>query len=168
MKATISVVFVILLGALAACGDEDSGPPKVKPPPPATLVTASGMQTGGMRNYCWREGEKGLCVDAIGWMLPEEPILAQAGQPITLQLQVEPTELSLLAWALEDGNVVPDTVDGFFAWRPEAEPILREHPPAQSSFQFTPSLPPGQYVIELGVSAAPGSVGYDFLLELVP
>lgn len=166
----ISLVTTVLsLGVAAACGED--GPPAKPPqvrPPSATLVTASGQQSAGIGSYCWSEGEQNLCSDPLGQIAPAEPITAHADEPVTFELSVEPTELGLSVWALGDGKVVQEIEGKFFAWRADTQPIFQEELPAQSPFQFTPDIPPGQYVIMLAVYAAPGSVGYGFLLEVIP
>ncbi len=146
-------------------GGDGSGakPPHVEPPPSAMLVTASGEQSAGVYDYCW----EGLCVDMLGVIVPADAVIAGAGEPVTFKLAVEPTQLELLAWALDSGKVIKD-YEGFFAWRAQGEPSFKYQLPAQSSFQFTPDFPPGRYVIVLGVRASPGDVGYGFLLELAP
>lgn len=140
-----------------------AGPPHVEPPPPATLVAASGEQISGVYNYCW----KGLCVDMLGVMVPKEALIARADETLTFKLAIEPTQLVLLAWTLDKGSIVRE-YEGFFAWRGQGETDLRYELPAQSSFQFTPDFLPGRYVIVLDVHASDGGVGYAFLLDLAP
>jgi hypothetical protein len=142
-------------------GDSGAGPPYAAPPPPATLVTASGEQTAGVYNYCWKD----LCVDMIGVMVPAEAVIARPSEVVTFELAVEPTQLEMSVWALDGGTVVKE-YEEYFAWSAEGETNLTYDLPAQSSFQFRPDFPPGRYVIVLGVDASDGSAGYGFLLEL--
>jgi hypothetical protein len=157
-------VLVLMTAAFTSCRDDGSGakPPHVEPPPPATLVTASGEQTSGVYNYCW----KGLCVDMLGVMVPTDTLTAHVDEPLVFELAIEPTQLELLVWPLDAGTVVKE-YEGFFAWRGQGETDLRYELAAQSSFQFRPDLAPGQYVIVLAVRASDGSAGYAFQVQVV-
>jgi hypothetical protein len=167
-------LFVLITSAGATCQmpvapkpvsepQGEDGPPDVEPPPPAVLTTAAGEQTSGVYNYCWG----GLCVDMLGVLVPTDALVARVDEPLTFELAIEPTQLELLVWPLEAGTVVKG-YEGFFAWRDQGETDLAYHLPVQSSFQFTPGLTLGQYVIVLAVRASDGDVGYAFQVQVVP
>ena len=161
-------VLVLMTAAFASClgsGDDGSGakPPDVQPPPPATLVTASGEQTSGVYNYCW----KGLCVDMLGVMVPTDALITRVDEPLSFELAIEPTQVDLLIWPLDAGTVVAE-YDELFAWRDQGESDLRYELAAQPSCQFTPDLTPGRYVVVLAVRASDGDVGYAFQVEVAP
>jgi hypothetical protein len=142
---------------------DETTPPDIEPPPPATLVTAAGDQTSGVYNYCW----SGLCVDMLGVLVPTHALVARIDEPLGFELAIAPTQVELVVWPFGAGAVVAG-YDGFLAWRPQSEQILTYEVPAQSSLQFTPDLAPGRYVIVLAVRAAEGDVGYAFQVELAP
>ena len=102
----------------------------------------------------------------LGVMVPADAVTARVDEPLTFNLEVEPTQLELLVWALDSGTVVKE-YERFFAWRGQGETDLTYELPAERSFQFTPAFPPGQYVIVLDVRASDGGVGYGFLVEVV-
>ena len=92
------------------------------------------------------------------------------GEPLIFELGFDATELHMLVWRSNQGEVVWGPSGGVFSWRPARfeEPVLQETPPSGRTIELRHDLPPGTYIVHFGGRAAGGSAAYGFHIEIVP
>jgi hypothetical protein len=106
----------------------------------------------------------------IGIVVPTEPLAVATGEPLIFELGFDATELHMLVWRSNQGEVIREPSDDAFAWQHAGseEPVLEETPPPGRTFELRHDLPPGTYIVQFGGRAAGGSAAYGFHLEIVP
>lgn len=136
-------------------------------PPQARLVTSGGQQVAGIGSYCWSDAGAGVCSDKGGLPIPRVAALARADESLVVHLAFQPTEVSLSAWRLADGQLGDEiSPDGLSLWQPQGRELLARDLAPSPKLEVAPDLPPGRYVVMVSAVGAKGDVAYGFLLEI--
>lgn len=142
--------------------DVNGGEPgSVIRPPGASLVTSAGSFEGGAGTYCWREDNRGLCLDFVGPISNVEPIAVAGDELLAIEYAAgTPSSVDVAWYAVGDSRREP-TADGGLAWV-DHPPAFRE-PVSRGSLR-APSGP-GEYLLTaFAVFAGRGDVFYSFFV----
>jgi len=102
--------------------------------------------------------------------VPTEPLAVATGEPLIFELGFDPTELHMVVWRSNQGEVIREPSDDAFAWQRarSEEPVIEETPSPGRTIELRHDLPPGTYIVHFGGHAPGGSASYGFHLEIVP
>lgn len=150
-------------------------PPNLKGLPVARVTLArdlSRSQYGELGTYCWtwERSNFGMCVDAIGIIIPAEPLELFPGETLTFTLSgPEPDEL-LLRIAVLDTTKPLIPANGGEAMIVTYNAVLVDSitiPEPGLEFNYATSLAPGAYVISLSGYWPQGDANYGFHIRVV-
>lgn len=145
-------------------------------PPLLTLATGRGTQEGQIGTYCWSGGGQGLCVDAMGVIVPVASIEAAPESTWTLALAgAQPAQGALRIHHWGEPEMV-EAEAGWVAFRPDRlELVERVDLPIGNDWRIETAMPlaPGEYLVEVAMqwpgNAGEGSLGdavYGFHLRV--
>lgn len=140
-------------------------------PPGVTLAAESGAQRGGLGSYCWL----GRCVDAVGRIVPLEPIEVSQREQVAFEVDgPAPASFRLSVYAAERGQTQALGDGASQAWQDQGvAPVAETNLGGGSAQPYRVDLAPGRYVLELRAEWQAGrradklEASYGFLLDVV-
>ena len=144
MLKKIFLVTILTALIVSGCGGSLDSPPLVY------LVKNGNLIKGFQSSYCWDQGVGGtLCVDTIEPYF-EETIRLSAGEPIRFQFDTP----------------LPDEVAISISKELFGDSIQTENLPPSETIDWSPSIPPGDYIIDVNTSWEQGNVTYWFSVSV--
>ncbi|MGB7874538.1 MAG: hypothetical protein WBL25_09160 [Anaerolineales bacterium] len=129
---------------LAGCSGSVNNPPIIY------LVSNGELVDGFQSSYCWDQGIGGtLCVDSVEPFFESSTPL-DASAPIRLQLD----------------SPLPDAVTLSLSKEVFGETIVSESMPVTEFIEWSPSVAPGEYILDVHGSWKQGDVTYWFSINL--
>lgn len=141
-KKGMFLIFLTLV-LLTGCGSNLDSPPLVY------LVRNGNLIDGFQSSYCWDQGVSTLCVDTVEPYF-EEIIRWPPGEPLRFQFDTP----------------LPDEVTISISDELFGESVLTESLPPSEIIDWSPNIPPGDYVIDVHTSWEQGDVTYWFSIFL--
>ena len=144
MTKKILFLFVLTATLLAGCGSNLDSPPLVY------LVRNGNLIDGFQSSYCWDQGVGGtICVDTMEPYF-EETIRLSADEPIRFQFDTP----------------LPDEVTISISEELFGASIQTESLPPSEIIDWSPNVPPADYIIDVHTSWKQGDVTYWFSVSL--
>ncbi|MBT3189576.1 MAG: hypothetical protein HN736_10510 [Anaerolineae bacterium] len=143
MSKKILLMVILIATLLTACGGNSESPPLVY------LVSNEELIDGFQSSYCWDSAGSTLCVDTIETYFDETTYLL-ASAPIRFQLDTP----------------LPDNVTISISEELFGETILSEEMPVSDFIDWSPTVAPGTYIIDVHTSWKQGDVSYWFSIVL--
>lgn len=144
MTKRILLTIVLTTVLLTACGGSLDSPPLVY------LVRNGALIDGFQSSYCWDQGIGGtICVDTMEPYF-EETTRLSANEPIRFQFDTP----------------LPDDVTISISDELFGDSIVTESLPPSEIIDLSPSIPPGDYIIDVNTSWKQGNVTYWFSVTL--
>lgn len=138
-----------------------------KPPPAAATSGAATLQLG-LGTYCWSEpGKSGVCADAIGPVTATQPLTVARGATITVTNPVAGSAINgalLTAWSGLGSRPIQGVEQVWLLNGGTSATLTASVTPA--GLTFSADLPPGRYVIDIGLTYPQGGVSYGLLLDV--
>ncbi len=133
-------------------------------PPDLVVKLGDASITAGIGTYCWTEGGRGVCVDAVGVITPNLALVAAGQPPLTAELPRPVESARATAWRADELACDPEApgtaacgalpvAEGSFAW-PAARLGERRELPVEvedGTLRATSSLESGVYVVSLSL-----------------
>jgi len=144
MSKRMLLTFMLIGLLLTSCGGDLSNPPLVY------LVKNDNLIDGFQSSYCWDQGIGAtICVDTVEPYF-EEIIRLPGDEPIRFQLDTP----------------LPDEVTISISEELFGASILTESLPPSEIIDWSPDVPPGDYIIDVHTSWKQGEVTYWFSVLL--
>ena len=144
MSKRISVLIVLSVVLLTSCGGDLANPPLIY------LVSDEGLVDGFQSSYCWDSGiGRAICKDTVAPYFDSSTPL-DASAPIRFQLDTP----------------LPETVTLSISKEVLGESIYSETRPASELIDWSPPVPPGEYIIYVHGKWKQGGVTYWFSVLL--
>ena len=144
MSKRMLLTFMLIGLILTSCGGDLSNPPLVY------LVRNGNLIDGFQSSYCWAQGIGGtICVDTVEPYF-EEIIRLPGDEPIRFQFDTP----------------LPDEVTISISEELFGASILTESLPPSEIIDWSPDVPPGDYIIDVHTSWKQGDVTYWFSVSL--
>ena len=137
------LLIILVATLLVACGSNLDSPPLVY------LVRNANLIDGFQSSYCWDQGVGTICVDTVEPYF-EEAIRLPGNEPIRFQFDTPlPDEVTI------------SISEELFGASIQTESLL-----PSEIIDWSPSVPPGDYVIDVHTSWKQGEVTYWFSVSL--
>jgi hypothetical protein len=144
MLKKIFLMTILTALVVSGCGSSLDSPPLVY------LVRNGELIDGFQSSYCWDQGVgAAICVDTIEPYF-EETIRLTAGEPIRFQFDTP----------------LPDEVTISISEELFGDSIQTENLPPSETIDWSPSIPPGYYIVDVHTSWKQGNVTYWFSVTL--
>ncbi|MFT4416448.1 hypothetical protein ACLM5H_21530 [Fredinandcohnia humi] len=120
MKNGIIAIWAFFIVLLVGCGSSgtSAGDLTGSEPPEATITIGTETYETILGTYCWKNGNKGICVDTAGpedLLEGKDPIPVKPGEEITFVMGYEPkpNQISVMQFS-ENGETEVDVKDNRF------------------------------------------------------
>jgi hypothetical protein len=140
----------------------------VAKPPPASATSGGTTVPLGLGTYCWSEpGKSGVCADAIGPVTATQPLTVARGATITVANPVAGSAVNgatLTAWSGLGSRPIQGTEQVWLLNGGTSATLAASS--NATGLTFSADLPPGRYVIDIGLTYPQGGVSYGLLLDV--